>query len=214
MTEKRDSPYVWVTWLAKQMAGEVDCRWQLWFKANHKYNKIPPSIDLAAWAADHDKLRDREQEQLLAAGWDVKKESQNQFNIAGQSCTLGGKPDLVAVNDEEVLITECKTGQHRNSDVIQTLVYMWALPIVFNYCRGRLLRGRVVYKDGDVVDIPASRVDETFETNLKETMSLTASDPPPAKSPSPKECRFCDIPKEDCPDRIEAATQTGKTNVF
>jgi len=40
MSVLRRSPYIWVTWLTKLMAGEAQCEWASWFKAHHKYDKL------------------------------------------------------------------------------------------------------------------------------------------------------------------------------
>ena len=47
MARKRDGPYVWVSWITKLLAGEVNCEWAPWFKAHHTYQKVPSDL----WAA-------------------------------------------------------------------------------------------------------------------------------------------------------------------
>jgi len=36
MTQKRDYPYLWVTWLPDIMLGSKVCQWCVWFKSNYK----------------------------------------------------------------------------------------------------------------------------------------------------------------------------------
>ena len=38
MTIQRQTPYIWVTWLTKLLAGEAQCDWASWFKAHNKYD--------------------------------------------------------------------------------------------------------------------------------------------------------------------------------
>jgi len=36
MATKRDGVFVWITWLARVMAGEQNCEWASWFKAHYE----------------------------------------------------------------------------------------------------------------------------------------------------------------------------------
>ena len=36
MANPRKSPYIWVTWLAKVMSGDVTCHWQSWFQSHNQ----------------------------------------------------------------------------------------------------------------------------------------------------------------------------------
>ena len=58
----------------------------------------------------------------------------------------------------------------------------------------------VVYGD-DEEQIPASALDAVFVQNLGELVKRLASPTPARKAPSPMECGFCNITKEDCPER-------------
>ena len=84
MAEPRSSPYVWVTWLTKLLAGEESCRWKFWFKANNTFEKTPSDFDLAKWTAEHTQLMNVRAEELRADGYAVYLEGQNAFRMKGK----------------------------------------------------------------------------------------------------------------------------------
>ena len=54
MATKRDGVFVWITWLARVMAGEQNCEWASWFKAHHEnYDKAPSDFDTVKWNIEH-----------------------------------------------------------------------------------------------------------------------------------------------------------------
>ncbi|PYU92511.1 MAG: hypothetical protein DMG25_11940 [Acidobacteria bacterium] len=54
MAAKRHGVFVWITWLARVMAGEQNCEWATWFKAHHEnYDKAPSDFDTAKWNIEH-----------------------------------------------------------------------------------------------------------------------------------------------------------------
>ena len=59
MAERRDKPYLWVTWLTKLLVGENSCEWAAWFRANHEnrsYDKVPSNFDATEWQLHHTEL--------------------------------------------------------------------------------------------------------------------------------------------------------------
>lgn len=109
-----------------------------------------------------DKVRD----ELEAEGRAVFTERQNHFTLEGGSgVKLGGQPDLVATRGPMGLIVDAKTGRPRPSDHVQVLIYMWALPLVLPQYKGMEFSGRVVYRNGHIMNIPASAVDDDFKNN-------------------------------------------------
>ena len=67
------------------------------------------------------------------------------------------------------------------------------------------LEGAVVYRDGHRVDIPAESVDDAFEARLTDFMQKMTAPVPPRRVPSGPECRFCELTKGDCPERMDSA---------
>jgi hypothetical protein len=111
-------------------------------------------------------------------------------------------------------VEDCKTGTPRHSDHFQVLVYMLSLPHVDGPWKGLKLEGRIVYSH-TVVDVPSSKIDADLKELFRKTV-LTIGGPEPArKVPSWGECRYCDISRADCPERIEIIPKTsGNHDLF
>ena len=200
---KRSNPFIWVSWLSKLMAGEKQCEWACWFRSHYIWEKLPSGLDLAKWTADHTQLLRARKAELEAEGFTVYAEDQNSFTLKGtDGIEVSGKPDLVAIRGEEAYVEDCKTGTPRHSDHFQVLVYMLALPYVEGHCKGRKLEGRLVYGN-TIVDVPASKIDADLKELFRKTVLAIGGSEPAPKVPSWGECRYCDISKADCPERIE-----------
>lgn len=206
---RRDGTYIWVTWLTKLLAGEAECEWAAWFQARHdstSWTKAPSNFDSTAWNLAHTALLRTLRTRFEADGYAVRTENQNSFRLTGASgISLGGKPDLIAINGATALVIDAKTGSPKASDNVQVLIYMWALPTVFREFRDKSLTGVVAYPDHEVT-ISASAVTDEFTTSLLRLIGRVGSQPKPQRVPSGNECRFCKITSADCADRVEAAT--------
>ena len=86
MAERRETPYIWVTWLTELMAGERDCEWASWFKAQHEGRSWEPVPDkgLALWKLKHTALLEQYRAMMEDAGCTVTSEGQNKFVLKGQ----------------------------------------------------------------------------------------------------------------------------------
>ena len=216
MSETRAAPYVWVTWISRLLAGDAHCAWAAWFRAHHTYVRRTGDFDTAKWASEHAAMVREQVEALRQASYAVSVEAQNAFSLQGQlGVTLGGRPDIVAWREGEARIVECKTGQQRHADTIQVMIYMLVLPYAQPFWRGRTLTGRVQYQSGPV-DVPAEALDSGFRTRFRDTMAQVGGDTLPARVPSFTECRYCDIGKTDCPDRIDSPPEdkAGEHDLF
>jgi CRISPR/Cas system-associated exonuclease Cas4 (RecB family) len=205
----RTSPYIWVTWITKLLAADAHCQWAAWFRAHNTYEKIPSDFDQAKYSAEHGAMVQECVRSLEAEGWGVYVEDQNDFKLPGKTgATLAGKPDVVAVHrDGTVKVIDCKTGKPRNSDQMQVLVYMLVLPFTHLACEGKALEGELRYKNGQTISIPSNKVDASMRALFRDLMERVSGDAPLSKVPSPSECRFCDIPKSECPERAESASR-------
>ena len=58
---------------------------------------------------------------------------------------LAGRPDLIIVNGDDVLIIDVKTDQERPSHAAQLMIYMYALPRALQQYRDARIRGEVFY---------------------------------------------------------------------
>lgn len=216
MSMPRGAPYVWVTWISRLLAGDAHCAWAAWFRAHHTYDRRAGSFDTAKWASEHAAMVREQVEVLQRASYAVSLEAQNAFSLQGQlGVTLGGRPDVVAWRDGEAQIVECKTGQPRPADTIQVMIYMLVLPHAQPFWRGRTLTGRVQYRSGPV-DVPAEALDSGFRTRFRDMMAQVGGGTAPGRVPSFSECRFCDIGKADCPDRIDGPQEdkAGEHDLF
>lgn len=199
----RSNPFIWISWLSKLMAGEKQCQWACWFRSHYRWDKLPSGCDLAKWTAEHAQLLRSRRTALEAQGFTVYTEEQNSFTLMGKTgIEVSGKPDIVAIRGQETYVEDCKTGTPRHSDHFQVLVYMLSLPSVDGPCKGRRIEGRIVYSN-TVADVPSSKIDGHLKELFRKTVSTIGGQEPARKVPSWGECRYCDISKADCPERIE-----------
>jgi CRISPR/Cas system-associated exonuclease Cas4 (RecB family) len=217
----RKRPYVWPTWVTKLLAGEDRCWWKAWYKATHKYEKRPdeacdacragagdPCTDAENCRVDffrrfnerHDGIVNARAEKLREAGWDVRVEDQGAAKISGRSADVSVKPDLVAINPAGTgaLVVDAKSGKRRESDHWQVLMYMFALPLSW-LGRDVPLAGSVEYPDGLV---PVRALGDLERERIVATIQRVTATQAPDATPSPQECKFCDVLK--CPVRYSA----------
>jgi len=217
MAKKRESPYIWATWLTRLLVGEHCCEWGAWFKTHHQsssYEKVPDNFDHAAWQVAHTNCLREIRTRLEAEGKAVFIESQNSFVLRGTTAALGGKPDIIATAGGKGTIIDIKTGKSSPAHTVQVMLYMYAVPKVLQQYKGMKLDGKVVYNDREVY-IPATAVNEVFVNNLAGLIKRLASAQPPAKIANNVECGFCDIAVTDCPERAaDTVTQEGATGDF
>ena len=115
MPKQREHPYIWATWLPRLLTGESNCEWAIWFKAHHQnWNRQPSDFNQADWLANHAALlADHRQKWADRGNYELRVENQNAFRLQGNSALLAGKPDLLVINKDHVLISDVKTGQER-----------------------------------------------------------------------------------------------------
>ena len=204
MSKRRESPYVWITWVNRLLAGEDYCEWSSWFKANYEgnsYKKEPSNFDTAKWHMEHTALLLKTRQKFEDDGYEVFIQNQNRIRLQGQTAMLSGIPDLIGLSGSTAVVVDVKTGQPSPSHSTQVLIYMYALEKYDSRFSDFSLEGRVVYSDHDVC-IPAGSVTENFISNLGGLMRRLSSDVPAVKVPSEQECAFCPITIGDCQERI------------
>ena len=204
MPRPRESPYIWATWLARLLAGEASCEWASWFRSHYQaWAKPPTDFDQAQWMLEHTALVNQARESREKLGYTVYTEAQNAFRLRGKFATLAGKPDLIAVKGQDVVIIDAKTGKPGPAHSAQVMIYQYAVPRALDRYRGMEFRGHVIYPDANV-QIPASGIDGKFVERLGALIRRLAAETPARRVPSAQECPFCDITKADCPERVEA----------
>lgn len=212
MATPRRDPYLWPTWITKILAGEASCEWATWFKVHYQdYEKAPRDGNLTAWIARHTELLQKRAAELRKDGYDVFVEEQNKFTLKGKSCTIGGKPDIVAIKADDYLVVDAKGGKPRDSDHFQVLIYMLILPLTHPRCLGKPVRGEIQYPSECVgIDVLPNRQREMILAAIERV----ASPDPAVLAPSFRECKWCDLTKTDCKSRVEYETPTTKTAIF
>ena len=213
MADARRGPaYIWVTWLAKILAGDKSCEWAVWFRARHEPGSWLRGSNGAGatWHLRHTALLAQTVKRWTGMADHVLVEDANYFQLQGKSAVLAGKPDMVAVNGTTGTVVDVKTGRPSPSHEVQVQLYMFALKTLYP---GRVFDGLVVYPDREI-ELPADAVDEEFVDTMALTIGRLTSWPPPRRMPSVAECRFCDITPQDCPDRLDEVTAAAETDEF
>lgn len=213
-TKPRPEPYVWATTLSKLLSGEANCLWSAWFRAHHYAARLDTDFDANAWQMEHAALVRRTADRYAAEGYTVTVEYQNQFALKGRLGTLAGRPDIVAIRDDEGWLIDAKTGQPKAADHTQVMLYLWGLPLANPAYAQIRFRGRVEYKCRFGI-IEPEEVDAAFTARLADLMRVVCGPNAPRKSPSFRECQFCPLTRDDCLDRVESDVAfAGATDEF
>lgn len=214
MKKARDKVFIWISWLAKLVAGEIQCEYSCWFKSHFSFDKLPSDFNLVRWTIEHNQLIHKTRDELELQGYKVAIEDQNSFKVTIDGALVSAKPDIVAVkngipfkSDGEKLVIDCKTGRSNNSHQVQVLLYMMFLPHDHQLLTNEHLRklpweGRVVYKK-TVVPVPSVMVTKSLIAISKSIIGRLGRACAARKVPSERECRKCDISESDCPERLE-----------
>ena len=191
------------------MAGDVQCQWASWFRSHYMgYTKAPSDFQLATWIVEHNQYLDVLCKECSTKSLTYFKENQNDFKVKRRSMTIGGKPDLIVLeNDKSYTVYDMKTGKPKASDIIQVMLYMSFLPYSSSgRYSGKTINGCVVYKEGERTLIPSQSLDDKFRGQISHFLNILEAPTEPLKVPSFTECQYCDITGEDCDGRIEVNT--------
>lgn len=212
---RKGLPYIWPTWMSGLISGDKNCWWAAWFKAHYrKYPKVEQDTDLAQWKANHAKMvgevSAREAAEIQV---NVSVEDQNKFTIKGKVALVGGKPDVVVAHPESdsVHIIDCKTGEVRDSDFWQVLIYMMMLTLKEARFHGYSVTGAVEYANGTVRKVDATSLENGRSTVLR-VLHRVAGDVELPRTASFDECSRCDI--GCCPDRVTVDPSETVTEEF
>jgi hypothetical protein len=205
---RRDQPYLYPTWLAKAMAGEVSCDWATWYRVHFRdWSRPPTDFDEAKYTMEHTRLsremrakRDLTSEKLFV-------ERQGSFWYTHPTgIRISGTPDLVSLSPQGNCIYEAKAFTPRAWHQLQTMIYMYCLPRSESRAFfGKTFSGQVHYSD-HTVDIQPGQIEGSFEEQFNFWLDILARDEPLEKLPSQQECGYCNIGKPDCPERLAIVT--------
>jgi hypothetical protein len=170
-----------------------------------EYKKAPSNFQLAVWTIEHTQLLDKLVKERAGLQEGTYVENQNSFRVKRPSgLVIAGKPDLVTINSSgQCKVYDAKTGNPRQSDIVQVMLYMMCLPYSSPLYKGKRLSGCVVYKNGTRSQIPEKAIDEAFTEQVTYFLNILESDKPPERIPAPMECQFCEIGLPDCENRQE-----------
>ena len=121
--------------------------------------QAPVRLRLGPVDAHHTALVNEARESREELGYTVYKEDQNSFRLRGKYATLAGKPDLIAVKGNDLVIVDAKTDRPNPAHSAQVLIYQYAVPRALPECRGVKFGDHAIYPDSNV-QIPASGVDQ------------------------------------------------------
>ena len=211
MTARRDVARTHVTTIAKLMAGDNSCIYSAWFRAWHEgYRKVETdSTGLAEWNMRHTTMMHETVALLGKAGYEVSIEGHNWFETRSSQTgsIIIGRPDIIAVSPAgKIMVQDIKTGQPRASDEIQVKLYMMLLPLSGHpRWRGAEMDGTVLYANSPGRDLRPPDITHEFRHSLAVVMRQVVSPEPARRVPSARECAWCVVSSDDCPDRIESA---------
>lgn len=208
-TERTGLPEFWVTSLAKILVGEQPCKLEAYLRGRFKYPKKAENEQMLAWKTRHTELLNTTRAEALNNGWKLRVEGF--IRVTGETAVLTGKPDIVAQKpDCRPHVIDCKGGEPKDSDIAQVAIYCVAVPLAWK-APGMQFDGQVVYADSRI-DVPTSR-GEFIKPKLFALLRELGSGPKPPATPSPSNCRYCEVPLEHCPDRV-TEIQEATTELF
>ena len=217
MPTPRSSPWVTVTQLKRLLVGESQCEWASWFMAHYQRapdEYVPSDFNTAQYNMNHTALMRVVRARLEGDGYEVFSEGQNDFRLLGNTgAYLAGRPDFIAIKDTTGMIVDAKTGQPRDSDSAQVLLYMWAVPRALVQFKDVDFTGRLVYPT-HTLDISNRSIDANFIANFGDLMKRVIAAEPARLIPSGGECRFCNITQANCDKRIEEEVDEARTTAF
>ena len=205
---RRDEPFVRVTWLPPLLVGDTACDFMLHQLANFYAPKSDDTIP-ETWIEDHNRLVNRIADQYQQLGRTVRIEYENRIEIVSKTgVKVVGKPDLLV---EEVssgpeqsrgLVIDAKTGAQRLKDRAQVKLYMMMAKAAQSISGiSQMPDGQLVYKDGTIIDIPHSDITLEFKESVTRLLRIVNYTDPPDPRPGPF-CRICKF-KEICPSASE-----------
>lgn len=204
MPTKRNEIYAYVSGLAQWMDGDRSCQWAVWFRSRWKnFEQAKDDFDWESYRVEHTILIDRIVKMLIREGYSVTEENQNWFRYYDETGVIvGGKPDIIAVRDDDALIVDAKAAKERRWHRLQVLLPMALEPNWDNSkLNGLHFRGRLIYNSGEVIDISPEEIGN-IRARIPYFLDIISGPEEGARRvPSEQECRFCSITSADCPDR-------------
>ena len=203
---RENGPYIHPSWLPRLLIGMDHCEHRVWFQSHHDsktWTRLASDFDSVAYNLRHTDLMKRCAQKYEDRGYTVTLENQNEFRIFLAGATVSGRMDLVATRDQELVIIDAKAAKPSEAHVVQVMLYMLFLQLQGTRAQGMTVTGEVYYGEDHTVPIAAGAAGREFMELVEGLIGRLTAKPSPRKVPSASECRFCPIPKEYCPERID-----------
>lgn len=217
MAARKDTPYVWLTWLIRLLCGEEHCRWHYWFKAHHEhFPKVESDFDSVTWNIDHAAMVNAHADTLRRQGYIVTVEKQNRFALTGTAgAVLVGQPDIVAVKEDELLLVDCKSGKpHPQQHHVQLLLYLHLWIYAHREHEDLTARGEIVYASRAPISVSAVAADDGFGQQFRNLIREIVAETEPARAPSYPECSRCDLTCVSCPAKVSTPIEAVHVDLF
>ncbi len=119
--QKRFKPYTWVTTVAQLMADEKACPFSPWLRAQYQISIPSSEFDTSL----HDDMVNYRSQELRDQGYVVTVENANSLKVTGNTfgICIAGRPDIIAIKGNKVIVEDCKSGRQRPSHYYQVLLY-------------------------------------------------------------------------------------------
>ena len=200
-------PSFWVTHLAKVLVGEQPCLLQPWMAGRFVLPRTSGSA-IVEWKARHTAMLETVMNGRIAQGWSCRKESF--FRVTGQHGVVSGKADLIVqMKDKRPQIIDVKSGNPKDSDVMQVLIEMVLIPLAWK-APAMQFEGEVVYANGSEIVLEPREAD-ALKPRLFAMIRQLATMERPQPSPSRDACMFCDVPDAECGQRWKEENDTVAT---
>jgi len=195
----RESPFIWVTWLADLMAG-ARCQWRYWFLTHNQLKEKANEFDDPTFQIRHSRLVTELEQELRDQGLNPEIEYEVRVPLDKRGAELKGSIDCLTDDETSQIATvwECKTVEKKQKHALQTWLYMYLLTKRARF-RDKGIRGMVVYPRER---LPHRSIPDDFPSQVDFFEQLLVADRPPRKVPG-SDCRFCPISLVDCPERQE-----------
>ena len=192
-------PAFWTTGIAKALSGDQPCLLSTWISGRHKDKRRRDNAsDLAVWKANHTEQLTAVVDRFKTDGWKCSVE--RFFKVPGTFSVISGKADVICQQeDRRPFIGDVKSGQPRESDILQVMIEQVMIPLAWN-APTMQFNGVVIYQDHEVQATPAQA--DQIRPKVFALLKKLGTIPRPAASPSVGACRFCDVPDSLCGERV------------
>ena len=197
-TQKRFKPYTWVTTVAQLMADEKACHFSPWLRAQYQISTPASEFDTSL----HDDMVNYRAQELRNQGYMVTVENENSLKVTGNTfdICIAGRPDIIAIKGNEVIVEDCKSGRQRPSHHYQVLLYMLLMRYANTTktkCKNRQIIGRLIYIDMEQ-EISESEINDDLIESLHQVLDILTNDKIPIPKASEWNCKFCQIVDDYC----------------